>query len=160
MKYFAYGVATAGMVAVAATAVSWAAEAPGNANPADTAANTAGQASAPVQPPQAAAPGQSAPSQEKNQALASSPTCPPAPVHRHVAYHHRVVHSTVRSETYAASYGGYSTAGSYGAQYTVAAAPPPPPAYYPPPPMPVWYASWPRPWFGGPWHHWWHRRWW
>lgn len=154
MRKYACGAAMVGMVALAATAASWAADAPGTTNPTTGSATPAGQAAAPTQTPQASPPGQPAPSDQKPQALAATPTCPPAPVHRHVAYHHRVVHSTVGSETYTAS---YSSAGSYGAQYAVAAAPPPPPVYYAPPPVPVWYAPGPRPWFGAPWHRWWHR---
>jgi hypothetical protein len=163
MRYYAYSAAIAGMVAVAATAVSWAQTATsGNtqagmaiaAAPASGAAPSASAAAVPAAPSQA-----TATSPAKPQELASSPACPPAPVHRHVAYHHRV-HSTVGSQTYIASYGRYSSVGGYGAEYAVAVAPPPPPVYYAPPPViPVWYRPGPRPWFGGPWHHWWHQPW-
>lgn len=156
MRYYAYGAAVAGMVAIAATAVSWA-QTNGNTQAGTTAAVAA--PTSPTPAASAAAPTQpAATSPAKPQEIASSPSCPPAPVRRHVVYHHRIVPSRVRSETYMASYGGYSSIGSYGAEYAVAAAPPPPPpVYYAPPPVPVWYAPEPRPWFGGPWHHWWHR---
>ena|SRR5215469_13381791 len=158
MRYYACGAAMAGMVAVAATAVSWAQTATSGNTQAETVTAPAPASGAPPSPSAAAAPAASsqptATSPAKPQELASSPTCPPAPVHRQVAYHHRF-HSTVGSQTYIANYGRYSSIGSI-----LAVAPPPPPVYYAPPPIiPVWYGPGPRPWFGGPWHHWGHPPW-
>src|SRR5215469_10809452 len=116
MRYYACGAAMAGMVAVAATAVSWAQTATSGNTQAETVTAPAPSSGAPPSPSAAAAPAASsqptATSPAKPQELASSPTCPPAPVHRHVAHHHRV-RSTVRSEPYIASSGGYSSVGSY-----------------------------------------------
>ena len=149
MRYYICGAAAAGMAVLAATAAGFAQTQPAGNTPAAT---------APTPPATPATPSPAAPAVDKPQALAASPGCPPAPVHRRVAYHHRV-RSRVSS---------WGMTASYNSAELVAAAPPapPPPVYYAPPPItPVWYGPGPRPWFGGPWlggpwwHHWGRPRW-
>ena len=164
MKYPVYGVATAsvvGLLAVCALGVSatgWAetpdAGTPGNQSTPPTAAAPITPAAPASQPPQAN-------TDAKPPALAASPGCPPAPVHKHVARYHS--HYRSHGSSTASAWGYQSQTGAMAIAPTQVVAVTPPPVYIappPPPPAPLWYAApgW-RPWFPGRWHVGWARRW-